>query len=341
MPINLTGSTISTTYSQLLHVDAGPTSTAKTVYSGTGVATGLKVATTHIEVDNIKIDANTISVLDTDGSLTLTPNGTGSIVIPKVSIAAGTISGITDLAILDGGTGASTASGARTNLGLGTISTQDSNNVTITGGAISGVSFSGSFTGVTLISSGSFTTSNAATNLTMTTNGITAGGTDANVNIVLSPKGTGSVTSTKVGFTGGAIDGTTLGATTASTVRGTTVEATTSIGYPTGTGGAVTQATSRTTGVTLNKICGQITLFGPTTIAGHGNQEFTLTNSFIAANDVVVVCIKSGITSAQYTVGVTAVNSGSCKISLQNVNNSVTPSDTPVLSFAVIKAAIA
>lgn len=341
MPINLTGSTISTTYSQLLHVDAGPTSTAKVVYSGTGVATALKVATTHVEVDNIRLDGNTISILDTDGNLTLTPNGTGSIVIPKVSIAAGTISGITDLAILDGGTGASTASGARTNLGLGTIATQDSNNVTITGGAISGVSFTGSFTGVTLISSTSFTTSNAATNLTMTTNGITAGGSDANVNIVLSPKGTGSVTSTKVGFTGGAIDGTTLGATTASTVRGTTVEATTSIGYPTGTGGAVTQATSRTTGVTLNKICGQITLFGPTTISGHGSQEFTLTNSFISANDIVVVCIKSGITSAQYTVGVTAVNSGSCKISLQNVNNSVTPSDTPVLSFAVIKAAIA
>lgn len=338
MPINLTGSTISTTYSQLLHVDAGPTSTAKVVYSGTGVATALKVATTHVEVDNIRLDGNTISILDTDGNLTLTPNGTGSIVIPKVSIAGGTISGITDLAILDGGTGASTASGARTNLGLGTISTQDSNNVTITGGSISGVSFSGSFTGVTLISSTSFTTSNAATNLTITTNGITAGGSDANVNIVLSPKGTGSVTSTKVGFTGGAIDGTTLGATTASTVRGTTVEATTSIGYPTGTGGAVTQATSRTTGVTLNKICGQITLFGPTTIGGHNSQEFTLTNSFITPNDIVVVCIKSGVTSSAYTVGVTAVNSGSCKISIQNVNNSVTPSDTPVLSFAVIKA---
>jgi hypothetical protein len=338
MPINLTGSTISTTYSQLLHVDAGPTSTAKVVYSGTGVATALKVATTHVEVDNIRLDGNTISILDTDGNLTLTPNGTGSIVIPKVSIAGGTISGITDLAILDGGTGASTASGARTNLGLGTISTQDSNNVTITGGSISGVSFSGSFTGVTLISSTSFTTSNAATNLTITTNGITAGGSDANVNIVLAPKGTGSVTSTKVGFTGGAIDGTTLGATTASTVRGTTVEATTSIGYPTGTGGAVTQATSRTTGVTLNKICGQITLFGPATIGGHSNQEFTLTNSFIEANDVVVVCLKSGITSGQYTVGTTAVSAGSCKISIQNVNNTASPSDTPVISFAVIKA---
>ena len=36
----------------------------------------------------------------------------------NVAISGGTISGITDLAVVDGGTGASTASGARTNLGL-------------------------------------------------------------------------------------------------------------------------------------------------------------------------------------------------------------------------------
>jgi hypothetical protein len=42
-------------------------------------------------------------------------------------------------AIASGGTGASTASAARTNLGLGTIATQDSNAVTITGGTISGI----------------------------------------------------------------------------------------------------------------------------------------------------------------------------------------------------------
>ena len=43
------------------------------------------------------------------------------------------------VAIANGGTAATTASGARTNLGLGTIATQDASNVTITGGSISGI----------------------------------------------------------------------------------------------------------------------------------------------------------------------------------------------------------
>lgn len=118
------------------------------------------------------------------------------------------------------------------------------------------------------------------------------------------------------------------------------------IGYATGAGGTVTQLTSRTTGVTLDKVCGEIVLVAGT-ISGHEADKFVLTNSAIAATDTVVVNIKSGVAAATaqyYTANVVSVGAGSCTISVGNIDNGTVPStgtDTPVLSFAVIKAVAA
>ena len=49
-----------------------------------------------------------------------------------------TVSVATPIAVGNGGTNATTASAARTNLGIGTIATQASNAVALTGGTISG-----------------------------------------------------------------------------------------------------------------------------------------------------------------------------------------------------------
>lgn len=79
---------------------------------------------------------------DTSAATTRATLGLGDMALQNaanVAITGGSITGITDLAIADGGTGASDAATARTNLGLGTIATQNVSNVTITGGSVTGI----------------------------------------------------------------------------------------------------------------------------------------------------------------------------------------------------------
>jgi hypothetical protein len=107
------------------------------------------------------------------------------------------------------------------------------------------------------------------------------------------------------------------------------------LGYGTGSGGAVTQITSRTTGVTLNKTNGAITLFSA---AGSATwASFTVTNSTVAATDVIEVCAKSG--TNLYLVSVTAVAAGSFQISFATTGGTAT--DAPVFNFAICKAVTA
>jgi len=112
------------------------------------------------------------------------------------------------------------------------------------------------------------------------------------------------------------------------------------IGYATGAGGVVTQATSKSTGVTLDKVCGTITMHNAT-LTHQTPVAFTLTNSAIEATDVVAVCVKSGGTAGAYLVSAGAVAAGSCSITLFNCQTAGNLSEAVVLQFAVIKAVAA
>jgi hypothetical protein len=128
----------------------------------------------------------------------------------------------------------------------------------------------------------------------------------------------------------GAATGTSL---TASGVIAST--GTAGIGYATGAGGTVTQATSRTTGVTLDKITGAITLFSAagTTAA----TTFTVTNSTVIATDVIILSQKSG--TDLYDLMVTAVAAGSFNITFRTTGGTTT--EQPVFNFAVINGVAA
>ena len=103
------------------------------------------------------------------------------------------------------------------------------------------------------------------------------------------------------------------------------------------TGGTVTQATNKSTGVTLNTESGQITMAGAA-LADGAEVTFTVTNDRVAATDVPHAVHGSAGTAGAYVVNVSAVAAGSFKVTVGNVSGG-SLSQAIVINFVLLKGA--
>ncbi len=106
------------------------------------------------------------------------------------------------------------------------------------------------------------------------------------------------------------------------------------LGYTSAAQGTVTQATSKSTGVTLNKSMGRITM-NNAALAANTAVTFTLTNNLLSAKDVIIVTVSGGATAGAYTVYVTNMAAGSADISLRNLTAG-SLSEAVIINYAII-----
>jgi hypothetical protein len=113
-----------------------------------------------------------------------------------------------------------------------------------------------------------------------------------------------------------------------------------SLAYALGSGGAVTQLTSKSTSVILNTLCGQITM-AASSLAANTSVSFTLVNDNIRVTDIVLVnpanVAGSSPTANTYIATCDSVLAGSCRIQVRNIS-STSAAEALVLNFAIVKA---
>ena len=121
----------------------------------------------------------------------------------------------------------------------------------------------------------------------------------------------------------------------------TTCYASQEIGYSAAAQGTVTQLTSKSTGVTLNKSAGRITMNNAALAAGDA-VSFVLTNNLISANDAMIVNVSSNTTGSAagaYTTYVSYLVSGSALITLRNLTAATSYSEAVIINFSIIHGA--
>jgi hypothetical protein len=106
------------------------------------------------------------------------------------------------------------------------------------------------------------------------------------------------------------------------------------LGYTAAAQGTVTQATDKSTAVTLNKSAGQITM-NAASLGATTNVSFTLNNSLISSNDILILTISGGATVAAYNLWVNSLGAGTASITLRNTSASPL-AEAIVINFALI-----
>jgi hypothetical protein len=117
-----------------------------------------------------------------------------------------------------------------------------------------------------------------------------------------------------------------------------TCYATEEIGYAVAAQGTVTQATSKSTAVTLNKSAGRVTM-NNAALASNTSVSFTVNNNLVSANDTIILNISGGTaTASTYNAWVDTLTSGSFIVSVRNISGG-SLSEAVVINYAIIHGA--
>jgi hypothetical protein len=108
------------------------------------------------------------------------------------------------------------------------------------------------------------------------------------------------------------------------------------LGYTADAQGTVTQLTSKATAVTLNKSAGRITL-NNAALAGNTAVSFTLNNTFISNNDILILNVSGGSVAdaTTYTTYTSSLTTGAAIITLRNLTAS-SQSEAVIINYALI-----
>lgn len=109
-------------------------------------------------------------------------------------------------------------------------------------------------------------------------------------------------------------------------------------GYAVGMGGAVTQITSKTTAVTLNKLTGTVQTFNGALTAGQ-QVLFNINNSTVALTDLILVMQINSALGAQCVYQAAPISAGVIQF-IYRTTVAVGATDNTIFKFIVVKAPV-